>query len=68
MEGKRASRIVISRQTKIQRATGQLATQKAKELGDPLYDKMLKYKDLYRKYKKMIHQKYGPRVRSKARR
>lgn len=67
-EAKRASRVVISRQTKIDRAVGQLATKEAKDKGDPLYVKMNKHKKLFRKYKGMIHQKYGPRVRSKARR
>jgi hypothetical protein len=67
-EGKKASRTVITRQTKIKRATGQLASKEAKEKGDPLYDKMIKYRELYFKYRDMIHTKYGPRVRSKARR
>jgi hypothetical protein len=67
-EGKRTSRIVVTRQTKIKRAIGQLASKEAKDKGDPLYDKMIRYRDLFYKYKDMIHKKYGPRVRSKARR
>jgi len=67
-EGKRASRTVISRATKIKRATGQLASKEAKARGDSLYDKMIKYRELYFKYRDMIHKKYAPRVRSKARR
>lgn len=67
-EGKRTSRMVVTRATKIKRATGQLASKEAKERGDSLYDKMIKYRELYFKYRDMIHKKYGPRVRSKARR
>jgi hypothetical protein len=29
---------------------------------------MIKYRDLYFKYREMIHRKYSPRVRSRARR
>lgn len=67
-EGKKTSRVVITRQTKIKRAIGQLASKEAKNRNDPLYDKMIFYRDLYFKYKDKIHKKYGPRVRSKARR
>jgi len=67
-EGKKTSRIVVTRQTKIKRAIGQLASREAKEKGDPLYDKMIFYRDLFYKYREKIHKKYGPRVRSKARR
>ena len=67
-EAKRTSRTTISRQTKIKRATGQLASSAARKRNDPLYQRMVKYRDMYYKYRKMIHKKYGPRVRSKARR
>lgn len=67
-EGKKTSRTVITRQTKIKRAIGQLASKEAKDKNDPLYKKMIFYRELYFKYRDMIHKKYGPRVRSKARR
>ncbi len=67
-EGKRTSRVVVTRATKIKRAIGQLASKEAKERGDSLYDKMIKYRKLYFKYRDMIHKKYGPKVRSRARR
>lgn len=67
-EAKRTSRSTISRQTKIKRATGQLASIAARKRNDPIYKRMVKYRDLYYKYRKMLHQKYGPRVRSRARR
>ena len=67
-EAKRTSRTTVSRQTKIKKATGQLASGMAKDRNDPLYQRMVKYRELYYKYRRMIHAKYGARVRSKARR
>lgn len=67
-EGKRTSRVVITRATKIKRATGQLASKEAKDRNDSLYKKMIFHRDLYFKYRDLIHKKYGPRVRSRARR
>ena len=65
---KRTSRTTITRQTKIQRATGQLATSLAKQKNDPLYKRMVYFRTKYFKYRAMIRKKYSPRVRSKARR
>ncbi len=65
---KRTTRTTVSRQTKIKRATGQLASVAARQRNDPIYKRMTHYRDLYFKYREMIHKKYGPRVRSKARR
>jgi len=65
---KRTSRTVISRQTKIKRATGQLASVAARDRNDPLYKRMVFYREKYFKYREMLHKKYSPRVRSKARR
>lgn len=67
-EAKRTSRTTIKRSTKIKRATGQLASVAARKRNDPIYQRMIKYRDLYFKYRSMIHRKYGPRVRSRARR
>jgi hypothetical protein len=67
-EAKRTSRTTISRQTKIKRATGQLASITARKRNDPLYQRMVKYRDLFYKYREMLHAKYSPRVRSQARR
>jgi hypothetical protein len=67
-EGKRTSITRVTRETKIKRATGQLASKEAKDRGDSLYDKMIRYRELYFKYRDRIHKKYAPRVRSKARR
>ena len=67
-EAKRTSRSVITRKTKIARTTGQLSSVEARKKNDPLYKQMVKYRTLYFKYKEMIHKKYSPRVRTKARR
>ena len=66
-EGKKTTIVKLTRQTKIARALGQLASIEARKAGDPLYDKMKHYKTLYKKFKKMIHKKYAPRVRARAR-
>jgi len=67
-KSKRTSRTTVSRQTKIKRATGQLATTTARKKNDPVYKRMVYYRDLFHKYRSMLHKKYGPRVRSRARR
>jgi len=65
---KRTSRTTVSRNTKIKRATGQLSTAAARRRNDPIYKRMIYYRELYYKYRAMIHKKYSPRVRSQARR
>lgn len=67
-ETKRTSITRITRNTKISRATGQLSSIEARKKNDPLYKQMIKYRELYFKYRDMIHKKYSPRVRTKARR
>ena len=65
---KRTTRSTISRNVKIKRATGQLSTAAARRKNDPIYKRMIYYRELYYKYRAMIHRKYSPRVRSQARR
>lgn len=65
---KKTSRTTVHRTTKIKRATGQLASIEARKRNDPIYKRMTYYRDLYFKYRNMIHKKYGPRVQNKARR
>jgi hypothetical protein len=65
---KRTSRSTVSRGTKIKRATSQLASVEARKKNDPMYKRMIYFRDQYFKYRAMIHKKYSPRVRSKARR
>ena len=63
---KRTSRSTISRQTKIKRVTGQLATSMARKKNDPIYKRMVYFRTQYFKYREMIRKKYTPRVRSRA--
>lgn len=56
----------ITRQTKIDRALGSLATRLAKAHDDPLYRKMVKFREKYFKYRDKIKTKYSPRVRTRA--
>jgi len=56
----------ITRQTKIDRAIGSLATRLAKTYNDPLYNKMVKFREKYFKYREKIKVKYSPRVRARA--
>jgi len=65
---KRTSRTTVSRNTKIKRATGQMSSAAARKRNDPLYKRMIHYRELYYKYRAAIHKKYSPRVRSRARR
>jgi hypothetical protein len=58
---------VVTQTSKIKRAAGQMANNQAKKRNDPLYQRMIKYKELYYRYRNLIHQKYGGRVRSDAR-
>ncbi len=58
----------ITRQSKIKRSAGQMASAQARKHNDPLYKRMIYFKDQYYKFREKVHQKYGPRVRSKARR
>ena len=67
-EAKRTSRSTITRQTKIKRATGQLATSMARKKNDPIYKRMIYFRTQFYKYREMIRKKYSPRVRSRARR
>jgi hypothetical protein len=65
-ETKKTSFIKVTRQTKIDRAIGSLATKLAKESGDSWYKKMIKHREKYFKFRKMIKQKYAPKVRARA--
>ena len=65
-KSKRTTITKVTRQTKIDRAIGSLATKFAKETNDPMYRKLVKFRDRYFKYRERIRAKYGPRVRSRA--
>ena len=65
-EGKSTSFVKVTRQTKIDRAIGSLATKLAKEMNDPYYKKMVKFREKYFSMRTKIKTKYGPKVRSRA--
>jgi hypothetical protein len=67
-ELKQATRTTVTRQTKVRKAAGQLASSEARKRHDPLYKRMIKHRELYYKYRQIIHKKYGSRVRSRAKR
>lgn len=67
-ESKSTSMSKVTRQAKINRVTGNLASVEARKKNDPIYKRMIFYRDQYFKYRDMVHKKYSPRVRSKARR
>lgn len=67
-EGKKASRSVSTRGRKIKQATSSMATSMARTKNDSIYKKMVKYRELYYKYRALIHKKYSPRTRAAARR
>ncbi len=65
-KAKRTTITKVTRQTKIDRAIGALSTKFAKETNDPMYGKLVKFRDKFYKYRERIRAKYGPRVRSRA--
>jgi hypothetical protein len=65
---KRPTRSTDSRKTKIKRAAGQLATYEGRRKNDILYNKMVRYRDLYYKYRDLLKQKYRAKNAEKARR
>jgi len=66
-EVKIPSKTIVTKQTKIKKAAGQMASNQARENNDPVYKKMIYYRNLYHRYRAMLHKKYGPSVRHKAR-
>jgi ribosomal protein S17 len=65
-KAKRTTITKVTRQTKIDRTIGALATKYAKEKNDPLYHKMQKFRKKFFHFREKIRAKYGPRVRSRA--
>lgn len=66
-EAKTSSQRKITRGEKISRAVGNLSIKMAKQNNDSLYKKYKKHRDLYKDLKAKIIKKYGPKVRSQAR-
>ncbi len=64
---KRPTRSTDYRNTKIKRAAGQMATYEGRRKHDILYQKMIKYRDLYYKYRDLLKKKYRDKNVNKAR-
>lgn len=64
---KRPTRSTDSRKTKIVRSAGQMATYEGRRKKDILYHKMVRYRDLYYKYRDLLKQKYRAKNVKKAR-
>lgn len=56
-----------TKQAKMEAAGAAIAIKMAKDAGDPLYKKYLKFAKLHIALKKKLMQKYGPRSRQAAR-
>lgn len=52
------TRSTDGRKTKIKRAAGQMATYEGRRKNDILYQKMIRYRDLYYKYRDLLKKKY----------
>lgn len=52
------SKNIEKRGTKIKRAAGQMATYEGRRKNDILYSKMIRYRDLYYKYRDLLKKKY----------
>ena len=57
----------ISRQQKLERLGGSMAARLAKQKNDSDYKKMIKYKNLWKKFKTKVMRKYGMRGKQAAR-
>jgi hypothetical protein len=68
VEPKTPSNSLTTRNTKIRKSTSQMSTSQARSINDPLYKKMIYYRELYYKYRDLIHRKYGHGVSARARR
>jgi hypothetical protein len=65
---KRTTRSKDSRKTKIRRAAGQMATYEGRRKNDIVYQKMIRYRDLYYKYRDVLKKKYRAKNVNQARR
>jgi len=66
-ESKRTTISRVTRKAKINRAIGSLSASLAKKTNDPLYKRMIFYKEKYVEAKRRLVAKYANRVKSQAR-
>ncbi len=68
VETKSPSTSMMNRRSKILKSTSQMSTAQGRERNDPLYKKMIYYRELYYRYRALLHRKYRPGVSARARR
>jgi len=68
LDSKTPSNRITSRVTKIRKAQSALATAAGRRRNDPLYKKMIYYRELYYKYRALVHKRFGPGTNAQARR
>jgi hypothetical protein len=68
VDPKFASNSVTHRDSKIRKSVSQMATGQARKRNDPLYKTMIRYRELYFRYRTLVHRKYGKGVDARARR
>jgi hypothetical protein len=68
VETKTPTKSTTTRHTKIRKATGQMSTAQARDRNDPLYKRMIRYREMYYKYRDLVHRKYRPGIKARARR
>ena len=68
VETKTPTTSTTTRTSKIKKATGQMSTSQARSRNDPLYKRMIYYRELYYKYRDLVHRKYRPGIKARARR
>lgn len=68
LDSKTPSTSTMTRATKIRKSQSVLSTAAARRRNDPLYKKMIYYRELYYKYRALVHRKYGPGTKAQARR
>jgi len=64
---KRTTKSKDSCKTKIRRAAGQMATYEGRRKNDIVYQKMIRYRDLYYKYRDILKKKYRAKNVNQAR-
>ena len=68
VESKTPSKSTTTRRSKIRKSVAQMSTAQARERNDPLYKRMIHYRELYYRYRALVHRKYGHSVDARARR
>jgi hypothetical protein len=68
VETKTPSSSIMNRNSKIRKSISQMSTAQGKKVNDPLYKRMIHYRELYIKYRALLHRKYGHSVDARARR